>query len=425
MLTREENDMLTQVGPGTPMGALLRRFWIPALLSSDLRPDDDPRRVRLLGEDFVAFRDTEGNPGFFDEACCHRGASLALGRVEDCGIRCIYHGWKYAVDGTILEAPNVRGQGMRRLKAPAYPVREAGDLVWVYLGPPEEEPPFPAFNFMGVAPENRVVLRNELDCNWVQIMEGGLDSSHVGLLHADVSPYDASYGSTMTSTDNAPVIEVQDTEFGFHYAALREVQAAADGTPQVRARVHTFALPYTTMVSGNQEPSFTFFYVPYDDTHTGYFMCRWHPDQAVDEGPVREWTGFHAPGYFEGDRLAATPENRWLQDRSTMDESFSGYGGLVSIEDYAVDLSMGPVVDRTKEHLVPADLAVIRVRRQLLAAARAVEDGREPAALRADTAAIEVADAVIAAGSPWQALVPRNQVVDGPRDAPVRAGDDR
>ncbi|HEY5271744.1 MAG TPA: Rieske 2Fe-2S domain-containing protein, partial [Acidimicrobiales bacterium] len=147
MLSHEENDYLCRVGPGTPMGAALRRYWIPACLSADLpEADSDPVRIRRVGEDLVAFRDTNGVVGILDEQCCHRGASLAFGRVEECGIRCLYHGWKYAVDGTILETPNMADSRYRQaIKAPAYPVCEVGDIVWVYLGPPELIPPEPAF----------------------------------------------------------------------------------------------------------------------------------------------------------------------------------------------------------------------------------------------------------------------------------------
>ena len=147
MLTAEENEVLCRVGPGTPMGTVLRRYWTPAFQLGDLpAPDCPPVRVTILGENFVAFRDTTGRLGFLDEMCCHRGASLALGRVEDCGIRCLYHGWKYAVDGTIMETPNLAAPTFReRVKHGAYPVREAGGLAWVYLGPPGTDPPFPAF----------------------------------------------------------------------------------------------------------------------------------------------------------------------------------------------------------------------------------------------------------------------------------------
>ena len=187
MLTAEENEVLCRVGPGTPMGKVLRRYWTPAFQLGDLpAPDCPPVRVTILGENFVAFRDTDGRLGFLDELCCHRGASLALGRVEDCGIRCLYHGWKYAVDGTIMETPNLATPTFReRVKHGAYPVREAGGLAWVYLGPPGTEPPFPAFAWSAADPDELLVTEMIMDCNWMQVLEGSIDSSHVGVLHLD------------------------------------------------------------------------------------------------------------------------------------------------------------------------------------------------------------------------------------------------
>ena len=187
MLTAEENEVLCRVGPGTPMGTVLRRYWTPAFQLGDLpAPDCPPVRVTILGENFVAFRDTTGRLGFLDELCSHRGASLALGRVEDCGIRCLYHGWKYAVDGTIMETPNLAAPTFReRVKHGAYPVREAGGLAWVYLGPPGTEPPFPAFAWSAADPDELLVTEMIMDCNWMQVLEGSIDSSHVGVLHLD------------------------------------------------------------------------------------------------------------------------------------------------------------------------------------------------------------------------------------------------
>jgi len=412
MLTPEENATVTRVGPGTPMGEVFRRYWLPALLSSDLVADDDPRPLRLLGEDLVAFRDTDGRVGVLDERCCHRQASLLLARNEACGLRCIYHGWKFDVEGAVVDAPNVKG-GLRRMTARAYRVREAAGLIWVYLGAEDQEPPFPAFNFMNVDEPNRVVLRNDLDCNWLQIMEGGLDASHVGVLHDDQDPLSA--GRERASYDNSPTIVVENTAFGYHYAAIRELEQPEGEDPLRWIRVQTFAVPNVTMVSGGATASFTFFYVPYDDEHTGYFMCRWDDRAPVDVDSIRDWTGFHAPGYFSGDHFDGDRSNRWLQDRAAMRAgdgaevtSFSGYHGRVSVEDYAVDLSMGPILDRSRERLVPADLAVIRARKLLLEAARQVQEGREPASLRVDTSQIHVADAVVPADTPWQSLVAGN-----------------
>ena len=189
MLSREENELVTRVGPGTPLGNVMRRYWVPVCTSAQLpHPDCAPLRLSVLGEQFVAFRDTNGQVGFFDELCMHRRASLALARVEESGIRCLYHGWKFAVDGTVLETPNHPDPRLKtRLKAPAYPVREAGGLIWAYLGPTEKEPPFARYRFMEAPADKRCVIRINVCVNYLQLWEGGADSSHVGILHSDAA----------------------------------------------------------------------------------------------------------------------------------------------------------------------------------------------------------------------------------------------
>ncbi|WP_051342095.1 Rieske 2Fe-2S domain-containing protein [Pseudonocardia spinosispora] len=246
MLSTEENEYLCRIGPGTPMGALLRRYWTPICLSSDVPdPDGPPRVFRLFGEDFVVFRDTNGTVGVLDEKCMHRGASLAIGRVEDCGIRCLYHGWKFGADGTIQETPNSENSRFReRLRAPAHPVHEAGQLVWVYLGPADKQPPPPRFGWIDLPRENLAMTKMVVTGNWVQAVEGEIDSSHVGLLHqtelelARQGVFDPEgIGSDrFPATDDAPRLEVEDTEFGFHYAALRKLSGDQDGS-YVRSRV--------------------------------------------------------------------------------------------------------------------------------------------------------------------------------------------
>ena len=189
MISAQENEILTRVGPETPMGRMMRRYWLPVCTSEQLpKPDCDPLRVRLLGERFVAFRDTSGRPGLLEEYCMHRRASLAMGRVEDNGIRCLYHGWKFGVDGTIQETPNHCDERFRnRVKAPAFPVREAGGMVWAYVGPADKEPPFQKYEFFDGPVENRLVFRINTPANYLQLFEGGTDSSHVGILHCNLA----------------------------------------------------------------------------------------------------------------------------------------------------------------------------------------------------------------------------------------------
>jgi phthalate 4,5-dioxygenase len=456
MLTEEENEVLCRVGPGTPMGKVLRRYWTPAFQTADLpEPDCPPVRVTVLGEDFVAFRDSAGQLGFLDELCCHRGASLVLGRVEEGGIRCLYHGWKYGADGTILETPNLPTPTFRqRVKHGAYPVREAGGLGWVYLGPPGTEPPFPAFSWTSAAAEELVVSEMIMDCNWMQVQEGSIDSSHVAILHLDTlatmgagprnvgsfefagEPWDldmpvpgrrpAGSGDGAPggrqggrpggwpSDDNAPRIEVENTPFGFHYAAIRDVT----GDPAKKfVRVTAFAMPYTAFIGG--VASGAVIVVPRDDytcSSIGVFKV---PKGAGGSAASR--AGGVAPevwGPEPGNRRVRLPR----QDRAAMasGKSFAGFRGGNRIQDAAVQMSEGRMYDRAKEHLVPADLAIIRMRRLFADSIRLVEAGGAPLGLGEDFdfAAISPASQIIEAGQPWQDLVAGNR---GVRDV-VRAG---
>jgi len=442
MLTAEENEVLCRVGPGTPMGTVLRRYWTPAFQLGDLpAPDCPPVRVTILGGNFVAFRDTNGRLGFLDELCCHRGASLALGRVEDCGIRCLYHGWKYAVDGTIMETPNLATPTFReRVKHGAYPVREAGGLAWVYLGPPGTEPPFPAFAWSAADPDELLVTEMIMDCNWMQVLEGSIDSSHVGVLHLDTlatmgagprsvgsfgfagQPWDldmpvpgrggqggpgqgppARRPGVWPSDDNAPRIEVENTPFGFHYAAIRDVTGEPD---RKFVRVTAFVMPYTAFIGGAPGAVIV---VPRDD-----YTCS-----SIGVFPVPKGAGAARRAGAGTDPAVWGPEpgNRRIrlprQDREAMaaGQSFAGFRGGNRIQDAAVQLSSGPMYDRAKEHLVPADLAIIRLRRLLADSVRLLEAGQDPVGRGegCDFARITAASQIIDASQAWQDLVPAHQ----------------
>ncbi|HLH70720.1 MAG TPA: Rieske 2Fe-2S domain-containing protein [Candidatus Dormibacteraeota bacterium] len=457
MLTTEENEVLCRVGPDTPMGKVLRRYWTPAFQLADLpKPDCPPIRVTVLGENFVAFRDTKGRLGFLDELCCHRGASLALGRVEDCGIRCIYHGWKFAVDGTILEMPNFPNSTFKdRVKHGSYPVRESGGLGWVYLGPPGTEPPFPNFAWSDLPPEEIEVSEMILDCNWMQVQEGSIDSSHVGVLHLDTlavsdpgprtvgsfqfagEPWDlglipprvsdprgfgveerngnpqegtparpARRGVGWPSTDNGPRIEVEYTPFGFHYAAIREV--TGDPTKKY-VRITAFVMPYTAFIAG---ATGAIMVVPRDDYTCSSIIVSPVPKDA--EG--RPMRGLANRG-IDPSVWGPEPERRRLrippQDREAMaaGKSFAGFRGGNRIQDAAVQMSEGKLYDRRKEHLVPADLAIIRLRRLLLDSVRLVEQGKKPLGLGEgyDFTKVSGLSAVVSADTRWQDLVPGHQ----------------
>jgi len=413
MVSATENETLCRVGAGTPVGNWMRTFWVPGLTSEMLpHPDCDPVRVRLLGQDLVAFRDSEGRVGVLEEACCHRGTSLALGRVERGGIRCIFHGWKYAVDGTLLDAPNVGSELFRgRIKAPAFPAREAGGLIWVYLGAPENAPPLPHFRFMDQEANAIETERVVLDCNYLQVLEGSLDSSHLGILHADLNFFqqgsetvdeffhEQGDGGRRDTEDNAPELELEPTPFGFYYAATRR---PADDEANDYVRITPFIQPFGVMIP----PGYNIFDVPIDDQTTALTTVWENPDGRIPREMLREATGLNAPNVWVDGKLQSFAANRFLQDRASMAESFSGIKGLF-LEDAAVCLSMGPIVDRAKEHLVPADLAIIKARRCILdGAKRLAEHGREPP-VPADTyTSIRAFEDVRPKGLDWRTMIP-------------------
>lgn len=423
MVTAAENERLTRVGPGTPMGEMFRRYWLPVATSAQLpEPDGDPLRLRLLGEDFVAFRDTSGRVGLLDELCMHRRVSLALGRVENGGIRCLYHGWKFGADGTVQETPNFCDPAFRaRLRAPAYPVREAGGLIWAYLGPKEMEPPFRRHRFMEGPDANRVAVRIDGRANWLQLYEGGSDSSHVGVLHADhvkvnaaakLSENESIDLGVMASEDNAPDLDVVDSEWGYFYAAKRAGQKTAAGEDAWSVRVTTFIFPSGRIIPSQGSFEYHLFEIPIDDEHTSTFIVC-HGDEPADHDQVISVLGLSDPRFWNERDCAfrVSWEDRLGQDRARMrrGESFAGYSGIEQ-EDMVLAYSQGPIVDRTKEMLVPADRAVVHMRRRLLDSLRRMEAGGEPIGLSAaDLVKVRsLIDTTIATSADWKALVPGN-----------------
>jgi phthalate 4,5-dioxygenase oxygenase subunit len=410
MLSKAENQRLCRVGPGTPMGNTLRRYWIPVCPSDHLpEPDCPPIQIRRLGENFVAFRDSNGRVGVLNEQCTHRGASLVYGRVEDCGIRCIYHGWKYAVDGTILDTPNMTPDSRfkDKLKAPAYPVHEAGGVIFAYFGPRDKQPPPPRFKWMEGPPSQRFVFEMiQENCNWVQALEGGLDSSHVGILHGDEMTLategkydpDGIGKDRYPTTDNAPLLRVEDTDFGFHYGALRTASEAG----KTYVRITPYILPFMTFPAGGTG----IMRIPRDDDTTAVLTVNWDADGPANPGSVMARQGMDNPEVYGPDRVLRIPP----QDREAMarGESYSGMVGF-NVQDGAMTMSMGgPIFDRSTEHVVPADHAILRMRRLLLAMADRVAQGEDPVGVGPDTDTSQVygTSGVLSADEPWQGLAP-------------------
>lgn len=417
MLTREDNALICQVGADTPMGVMMRRYWHPICTSAQLsEPDGKPLRLRLLGETFVVFRDSDGRVGVFDELCMHRGASLALGRVEEGGLRCIYHGWKFDVSGTLLETPNYDDPKYRaRMRARVYPVKEAGGLIWTYIGPAQHQPEFSRWAFMDAREQCRVVLRINVSCNYLQLVEGGEDTSHVGILHTNMARPgwkektfqrnpDVVNPAALATNDLHPKLEIQDTAFGFHYVALRKT----DDPAMHNARVVPFVVPYGRIIPA---PAFQFtvFEVPEDDTHTATYIVV-HGSAPVHDTKIIELLGLDDPRYYDRKHCAfnATWADEFGQDRELMKTNWSGLRG-VEVEDAAIALSQGPLYDRSGEHLVPADQAVVRVRRRLLESVRRSIKGEAPLALGLDLTGVGACDASLAAGEDWRELMPAHR----------------
>jgi nitrite reductase/ring-hydroxylating ferredoxin subunit len=416
MLSHEDNERLTRVGAGTAMGELMRRYWHPVATSEQLPgPDCDPLRIKLLGERYVAFRDTDGKVGVLDELCMHRGASLAIGRVEEGGIRCLYHGWKFAVDGTILETPNHADCRYReRKKAPAYPVVEQGGLIWTYVGPKEHEPPFRTFASDLVPDSQRVVLRVNVKANYLQLWEGGLDSSHVSVLHtnqarpswARAAGVEIDVPSFTEMNDTAPKFEIEDTWFGYHYAASRNVGEDRGGEEVRNIRIVPAIMPHGRIIPGPQN-DFYVWETPDDDYSTSTFIAA-YSDTPFTREYLLQILGLHDKRFYDEQtcNFLASWDDGFLQDRAGMRINWTGFQGI-EVEDAVTALSYGPLFDRSKENLVTADMAVVRLRRRMLENVRRVEAGEMPLGVDVADMTMVAAPAVdVPASTQWQDLAP-------------------
>ena len=391
MLSKQDNDFVSRVGPGTPMGSLMRQYWLPAMLSSELPgPDTDPVRVMLLGEKLIAFRDSNGVVGLIQNHCPHRGASLFFGRNEESGLRCVYHGWKFAADGTCVDMPNEPAESdfKHKVKAVAYPTRERGGVVWAYLGPRETPPPLPDLEANNVQPGRGRVLAVQRDCNWLQALEGDIDTSHLGFLHfGHASPESAPVGTLhhYALKDRAPKYAVVDDDYGTMYGAYRPA-----GEGQLYWRIALFLFPFYAMIPtgvlGHQVIARA--WVPMDDEHTLFFNMV-IPGRSAGGTPAGARTPWSFTGgeqlprtsdWFGRFRLVSRWENDFRIDRGVQrrNEDYTGIAGIHT-QDQAVTESMGSIYDRSQEHLGSSDTMIIRVRRRLMDAARElVEHGTVP-----------------------------------------------
>ncbi len=409
MLSAEKNALLTRTGPGTPMGAVFRRYWVPALLASELaEPDGAPVRVRLLGERLVAFRDTAGHIGLLDEYCAHRGVSLFLGRNEACGLRCIYHGWKYDVAGQCVDMMNEPDAEdfAAKIRLTAYPTVERGGLIWAYLGAPDRRPPPPELAWTALPATHRHASKTWQECNWLQALEGGIDTSHAPILHRRLQPADPNatiFPSETFVRAKAPRLEVYPTAYGYTYAGIREL-----GDDRLYVRTYQWILPYTQMRPGPHDMQRPLVaghcWVPMDDENCMVYHWTYSlagpltDDDRLEPGSGRE-PSEHLPDF----RKVRNKDNDYLQDRQAQRLTlFSGIEGI-NTQDHAVQESMGPIVDRAREHVGPADRAIIIARQMLLDAVQVVAEGGDPPGLGMSYAGLSVAARTLPRAADWRA----------------------
>jgi phthalate 4,5-dioxygenase oxygenase subunit len=402
MTRREQNELLTQTAAGTPMGDLFRRYWLPALMASEL-PEADcaPVRVKLLSERMIAFRDSSGKLGLTDEFCAHRGVSLWFGRNEENGLRCPYHGWKYDTSGQCVDVPSepMESGYCKKIKLKSYPLVERGGILWTYMGPPELQPDLPEFEFAMVSPERRFVSKRHQECNYLQAMEGGIDSSHVSFLHSGALEHDPLFkgarGNKYNLQDFQVKFEVVESEGGLLIGARRNAENG-----NYYWRITQWVMPcFTAIPPRGDHPIHGHFWVPIDDETCWSWSYDYHPTRDLTETEVQAMNdgyGIHVkliPGTFIP---VQNKDNDYLMDRAAQKAkvTYSGVTGI-AIQDSSLQESMGPIADRTKENLVSTDNGIIMARHRLRKAAEALQKGIAPPGLAAETHRVRSASIVL------------------------------
>ena len=417
MLTDDRNKLVTETGAGTPMGELFRRYWIPFLLSDEVgEPEGAPVRVKLLSERLLAFRDSNGKLGLIDEFCAHRRVSLWFGRNEEGGIRCPYHGWKYDVSGNCMEIPSEPETSKFRteISLTSYPCVERGGIVWTYMGPPEDQPAPPAFEWATVPESHRFHSKRLEECNYLQALEGGIDSSHVGFLHSGELRSDplhhGSKGSDYHLSDRKPKFEVRESPGGLNIGVRRDAEDA-----QYYWRITPWIMPWYTIVPPyGDNPLHGHAWVPIDDKNCFAWTFSYHPARPLNElelDVMHKGGSLHVqqiPGTF---RPVANRDNNYLMDR-TAQEAGTAYSGVkgIALQDASLQESMGPISDRSRENLVMTDRAIGMARRQLRKAALDLENGKRPPGLDTDSQAVRSASF----------LLPRDMAFDQAPDEPMK-----
>lgn len=387
-MNKEMSETLTRVGPGTPMGELMRRYWVPALMSSEIAEADGPQvRVQLLGEKLLAFRNTEGRACLIDEFCSHRGVSLYFGRNEENGIRCAYHGVKFDGDGRCVDVPS-SPQACARMHIKGYPCVERGGIVWAYMGPKDKMPAPPELEWCLLPPEHVFVSKRIQACNYLQAMEGGIDTAHVSYVHryeVDADPmHQGVKALDYIKADGNVVFEIEKTSFGLSLFGRRQ------GEPDSYYwRVTQWLFPWFTLIAPFGDHALGgHVWVPIDDHNCWAWSINWQPKQplsAHEREAMEAGKGIHveyeAPGSFVP---KANASNDYLMDRVAQKEkrAYSGIFGF-SAQDYSLQESMGPIQNHEAEQLLPTDKAIVMARRMLHEAALGLAQGVEPPALDA------------------------------------------
>ncbi|MCZ6874879.1 MAG: Rieske 2Fe-2S domain-containing protein [bacterium] len=410
MLSHEENELITRVGSDTPLGATMRRYWLPALLSREIaQPDCPPVRVRLLGEPLVAFRDTEGRIGLLDEFCPHRRVSLYFGRNEEGGLRCVYHGWKYDVNGACVDMMNEPADlnFKDKIRIQVYPTVDMGGIIWAYMGPPELQPPLPKFAWTQAPASHRQVSKVIQESNWLQALEGGIDTSHAPILHRSMTSNSGKPGidpNTAWVRGKAPQLELELTDYGYWYAGVRSVDDES-----LHIRTYQYVLPFHQLrphrtlagaagVAGH-------IWVPMDDENSMVYNWNYSlgSDPLSEEDRLERRTG-NGPSHVDQEtfRAIANKANDYLLDRQVQKyETFTGIDGI-NTQDRALQETMGRIVDRSKEHLGPADRAIIQTRRLLLQAVKTVQEGGQPPGLQPSYYSIRAVERELPGDADWR-----------------------
>ncbi len=407
MLLREHNELMTQTGPETPMGALFRRYWIPFLLSSELpEPECPPVRVKLLSERLIVFRDTDGRLGLIDEFCAHRGVSLWFGRNEQGGLRCPYHGWKYDVTGQCVEVPSEPKESgfCNRIRLKSYPCFEQGGVIWTYMGPLADKPPLPAFEWVSLPSDHLYVSKRWQECNYLQAMEGGIDSSHVSFLHSGDLHTDPLHRSTKGASyqrDRKPKFEVIESPGGLYVGVRR---AAEEG--HYYWRITQWIMPCYSMVPPYGDNALNgHAWVPIDDENCFAWTFTYHPTRPLSTAELeamRGGGGIHTEVTAGTFRPVINKDNDYMIDRAAQKagRTYSGVSGI-AMQDASVQESMGPIQDRGKENLVSTDNAIVMARHRLRKAALGLQKGAAPPGLTPESHRVRSAAFVLPVGVPF------------------------